>query len=117
MPSAVYLHDGEKQITVRFPTEEDRERFKAHYRAINALGMQWRDERDAAQAAAARLREALAAIAAGDVRVQRQWARDNGYPAVATEQRADAHWLARAALTAASADDGERDEEAGDGNG
>lgn len=48
MPSSVFLHDGEKQITVRFPTEEDRERFKAHYRALDALGVRYRDERNAA---------------------------------------------------------------------
>ena len=51
MPSAVYLHDGEHQITVTFRTEEDRERFKAHYRTLDALAVQYRAERD-------RLREA-----------------------------------------------------------
>ncbi|MCA1668915.1 MAG: hypothetical protein LC793_16270 [Thermomicrobia bacterium] len=46
MPSAVYLHDGEHQITVTFRTETDRERFKAHYRALDALAVRYRDDRD-----------------------------------------------------------------------
>jgi hypothetical protein len=46
MVSAVYLHDGENKITVTFRTEEDRERFKAHYRTLDVLGMRFRDERD-----------------------------------------------------------------------
>jgi superfamily II DNA or RNA helicase len=59
MPSAVYVFDGEGQIAIRFRTEEERERFKAHYRLMDALGVQFRDERDQAREEAARLRDAL----------------------------------------------------------
>jgi hypothetical protein len=65
MPSSVYLHDGEHQITVRFPTEADRERFKAHYRAIDAHVVRFRDENE-------RLRAALA-FAASCIKAGEPW--------------------------------------------
>ncbi len=64
MPSNVYLHDGEKQITVQFPTEEDRERFVAHYRAIDARVVESRAECYAALRRVAALVDSLRWIAA-----------------------------------------------------